>query len=202
MNIRLSAVMLVVLVVAACTATPRYGESTHASFAGGVIGVVVDENMRVVELEYGSAAEKAGVQVGDILLDLTWIPSDAPAPLPEESDVIYTDTGSMSLSTVESITEGMPLTTVVGGVVVTRGMAVTPIPPPVAEFIEKETVPFTDGDRLRPLVGYMVPLELRLQRGDETLELTVIPAPRVPKPTVANEPIATGTPVMPPYDYF
>jgi hypothetical protein len=37
-----------------------------------LLGIVVDEKLQVIALEPHSPALKAGVQVGDILLDLTW----------------------------------------------------------------------------------------------------------------------------------
>lgn len=40
------------------------------SLAGAVLGVVVDENNQVLEVESGNAAANAGVQVGDLLESL------------------------------------------------------------------------------------------------------------------------------------
>ena len=42
--------------------------------AAPVIGVVVDRNLRVVDLEKGSAAEKAGIMRGDVLRRLDTTP--------------------------------------------------------------------------------------------------------------------------------
>lgn len=197
MNTRMAVLVLLALTVVGCTSSPGYGEISYASFAGPVLGVITDKDLQVIEIEPGSAAEKAGVQVGDILLDLTWIPSDAPAYSPESSDVAYTDTNPAPMIAGDGVTDATAAM-----VTDVLPVAVTPIPPPVESYIEKGTVPFTDGDRIRSLRSYGVPLRLRLKRGDQMLELTIMPMPRVPRPTVPNEPIATGTPVMPPYDYF
>lgn len=37
-----------------------------------LLGIVVDQNLQVIGLEPNSPGLKAGVQVGDILLDITW----------------------------------------------------------------------------------------------------------------------------------
>jgi hypothetical protein len=163
--------------------------------------VTANENLQVIQVEPGSAAEKAGVQVGDILLDLTWIPSDAPAYSPESSDVVYTDTAR-----IEDATEAMTDTLAAGiapiSILATPVLpvAVAPIPPPVESYIETETVPFTDSVRIISLAGVGVPLKLRLQRGDQVLELTITPTPRVGHPLAPGEP--TRTPVWPPNYYY
>lgn len=204
MNLRIATVifLLSILVVVGCTNSTGYGLTSHASFVGPQIGIVADGELRVIEVRPGSAAETAGVQVGDILLDLTWIPSDAPAYMPESSDVVYTDTSSIPLTAGERVTADESLTTIVGKIVVTSGMAVTPIPPPVESYIEKGTVPFTDSERIISLAGVGVPLKMRLKRGDQVLELTVTPTVPPTRPLAPNEPMATYTPVMPPYYYY
>ncbi|HMN15754.1 MAG TPA: hypothetical protein PKD55_25845, partial [Bellilinea sp.] len=109
MNARMAVLVLLALTVVGCTSSPGYGEISYASFAGPVLGVITDKDLQVIEIEPGSAAEKAGVQVGDILLDLTWIPSDAPAYLPESSDVVYAGGGSVPLTIGEDVTAAEPL---------------------------------------------------------------------------------------------
>lgn len=235
----LMAVTLVVLSVVSCTATPRYKVTVSGVSPGPDIGVTVDEEFRVVDIARNSAAEKAGVQVGDILLDLTWIPSDAPAYMPESSDVIYVDRDGFVVDAAGNRlldADGQPITiqdamqveppfdTLPGPppeapvqesptelVPELTAEPPTPIPgpspvrdagPPVADYIEKDTVPFTDGDRIRSLKSYGVPLKLRIQRGEQEMELTIIPRPILwtPDPSGVVEP--TITPVLPPYDYF
>lgn len=63
-----------------------------ASYAAPELGVVVDEGMKVVDVDPGNAAEKAGVQKGDrlIVIELTdlaimpappiWDPNAPPTP--------------------------------------------------------------------------------------------------------------------------
>ena len=75
--------VVVALGVAACvqSTTPAATQSTtrsvvglpaasEASYAAPELGIVVDEKMQVVHVVIGSAAEKAGVQVGDLLQSL------------------------------------------------------------------------------------------------------------------------------------
>jgi predicted metalloprotease with PDZ domain len=70
--------LIIILVGAALAATMMVG-CNQATVAGGgsypadatspgdELGVVVDKDMKVLDVEPGSAAEKAGVQVGDVL---------------------------------------------------------------------------------------------------------------------------------------
>ena len=46
----------------------------HGSHAAPELGVVVDETMKVVDVDPGNAAEKAGVQKGDLLIAIEDIP--------------------------------------------------------------------------------------------------------------------------------
>lgn len=46
----------------------------HGSYAAPELGVVVDETMKVVDVDPGNAAEKAGVQKGDVLIAIEDIP--------------------------------------------------------------------------------------------------------------------------------
>jgi len=77
--------------------------------------------------------------------------------------------------------------------------AATPIPPPVASYIEKGTVPFTESSRIKSLVVYGVSLKLRLMRGDQAFDLTIIPTVPPTWSFAPDEPRATFTLVMPPY---
>lgn len=202
MNIKLSVMVLVALVIAACTGTSPYGETTHASYVAPQLGIVTDGDLQVIEIRAGSAADEAGVQVGDVLLDLTWIPSDVPLSRPDASDIVYLPNSPLPLPSGVTVTDGQPLTTVVGGVVVPAGVAVTPIPPPVGDYIEKATVPFTEGDRIRSLSSYGVPLKLRLTRDGQVIDVTITPSNPPIEPPEPNVPMATFTPVMPPHHYF
>lgn len=61
-----------VLVTAGPTATPNLTPGqmitvTYIEYASDSLGVVVDENLKVLHIEVDSAAEKAGLQLGDIL---------------------------------------------------------------------------------------------------------------------------------------
>jgi hypothetical protein len=184
MTIRVAVFALVVVAAVSCTSSPRY-MGGEASFAGPELGVTTDEKFKVIQIEPGSAAEAAGVQVGDVLVDLTWIPTEAPASSSQVTDVVALATPVIEV--VEGVTE------VVGYVVPAQTV-------PVESYIEKGTVPFTDSGRIRGLTGYRGPLKLTLRRGDQVLELTITPTPRVGHPLAPGEP--TATPVMPPYRYF
>jgi hypothetical protein len=189
MSIRLSITLLVVLVVAGCTGTPRYGVS-EASFAAPVLGIVTDDQLRVVEVIPNSAAEQAGVQVGDVLLDLTWIPSAT--PIPAETVVVPEAAGGVALDA--------NATPIADGEVVTEPL---PIPAPTIlpeQYIEQGTVPFTDAPRIISLAGYGFPLKLRLQREGEVLELTITASTSVYHPLAPGE--GTPTPIPTSYYYY
>lgn len=192
----LSVFILGGLAVAGCANRPGI---TSASFRAPEIGVVADEKLRVVELWPGSAAEKAGLQVGDILLDLTWIPSDAPAYAPEGSDVVYPD------ATAAPVDGEAALDATAGDIFISPVLPTpaAPVPPPVEAYIDKDTVPFTEMRRIKSLVTYGVPLRLRLMRGDQVLELTIVPAVPPPLPSLASGEIRpTITPLPPTYYYY
>jgi len=68
-------VALFVLVTASCAlggSTVVYDDGA-ALCAAPTYGIITDENFKTVGLAPGGAAEKAGLQVGDVLLDMTWI---------------------------------------------------------------------------------------------------------------------------------
>jgi len=58
--------------------------SSAASYAAPELGVVVDEMMKVVDVDPGNAADKAGVQKGDILISIEDIPFAAEKAKVEE----------------------------------------------------------------------------------------------------------------------
>jgi hypothetical protein len=198
MKTRIAVIVLWGLAVVSCAGSPDYGQTSHASFVAPQLGIVADGDLRIIEIQPESAAEKAGLQLGDILLDLTWIPSDAPAYLPESSDIVYPDT-------IIAPVDGEGVADTAAGEAFTSPIfpaAATPIPPPVASYIEKGTVLFTESSRIKSLVVYGVPLKLRLMRGDEVLELTIVPTVPPTRSFAPNEPRGTFTPVMSPYYYY
>jgi hypothetical protein len=67
----------VVVVQDVGAASPLFVSPGAASYAAPMLGIVTDPELRVAGTVEGSAAEIAGVQVGDVLLDLAWIPADA-----------------------------------------------------------------------------------------------------------------------------
>lgn len=198
MKTRIAVIVLLGLVTTSCAGSSSYGQTTHASFVAPQLGVVADGDLRIIEIQPGSAAEKAGLQLGDILLDLTWIPSDAPPYLPESSDVVRPD------MTVAPIGEDDRTNMEVGAASISPifPAAATPIPPPVASYIEKKSVSFTESSRIQSLVVYGVPLKLRLMRSGQVLELTIIPTVPPTRSFAPDEPRATFTPVMSPYYYY
>lgn len=200
MKTRIAVIVLVTLgvsmpIIAGCVGI---SQETSGSFVAPLIGVIANENLQIVEIIPGSAAEKAGLQVGDILLDLTWIPSDAPAYLPKESDVVNSDTtiatieGEGATDSIDSTSNSPALPD-----------SVTPIPPPVESYIDKDTVPFNESDRIGALTVYGVPLTLRLMRGEQVLELTIVPTVLPPLPSLTPGEIRpTLTPLPPTYYYY
>lgn len=201
MKIRIAVIVLGIFVLTALAVAGcanSFGTAS-ASFPAPEIGVVADEKLRIIELWPGSAAEAAGLQVGDILLDLTWIPSDAPAYVPEGSDTVHLDAVTVPADGAALVDAGT------GDAFVSPILAdsVPAIPPPVESYIEKDTVPFTESDRIGALTVYGVPLHLRLMRGDQVLELTIVPTVRSPRPSLASgEIMPTVTPLPPTYYYY
>jgi S1-C subfamily serine protease len=61
-SIRVAGFSIVLVLLTSCT--------SPGSFAAPCLGVVVDSDLRVVDMAGGSVAEQAGVQVGDVLLAL------------------------------------------------------------------------------------------------------------------------------------
>ena len=200
---------LMTLIVTRCTGSP-------ALHAAPDLGVMTDADFKVVDLLPSGPALAAGVQVGDVLLDLTWIPSDARVVLPPP-DIVYVDPGGFMVDpmgnpyvdatgrrlTLEEASgapgpprprEGgavqsspLPTPTPILTPTVVQPISVLVLPgnrpyqPPVgpraADVIEKDTVSFTAENtrRIHGLAAYGVPLKLRIQRGDQVMELTITP---------------------------
>ena len=82
MAMRVIAAMLGVFVLATllggCATTPRFKGVAQESATHYTLGMIVDANRQVVEVAPGGAAEKARVAVGDTLISLTWVLSEAP----------------------------------------------------------------------------------------------------------------------------
>src|SRR5688572_19965265 len=132
MYTRILILVLFVLSILGCATRLQRTGMAEGIRPGPEIGVTVDENLRVVGIELKSAAEEAGVQIGDTLVSVTWTRTGVPTVIPSSEDVI------VSPDTATPIVEGE---------VITEEMAIA-IPPPTVELkIETETVPFTDGIR-------------------------------------------------------
>jgi hypothetical protein len=156
--------LLVTWLLLGCTTAPRYRGVPIEGNADNVLGVAVDENFQVVEVEAGSAAQNAGVEAGDLLVALTWILSEAPEELPAANGAV--ESGSAA-----------PLTN-----------TTTLLRPPAG--VENKTIPFTDESGIRMLTSYGVPLRLQIVRQGEVHELTIIPAPRTQP---SDQPTAPST---------
>lgn len=223
----LMVLILVTLAVTSCTAGTQIVGQVHGLSPAPDLGVMADKDFRVVDMIPNGPVAVAGAQIGDVLLDLTWIPSDAPMYIPEHSDVLYLDSKGFLVDPVgnpyvdatgrrltpddillpEPGTDRPPVVPPVtievqpGSPTYTR-----PTPLPAADYIEKDTIPFAPENRSRitSMAGYGVPLKLRVQRGDQVLELTVTPtAPgsRYIEPEPGKEPPPTPTPISSAY-YF
>jgi hypothetical protein len=81
-------------------------------------------------------------------------------------------------------------------------LAVMPLTP-VASYVEKEPIPFTEWERIMSLVGIGVPLKLRLLRGEQVVELTITPGGyKALPPLPAGEVRPTVTPLPEMYYYY
>lgn len=78
----LATLTLTLLMTFGCTSNP-------GAIPAPDLGVVTDSHFVVIDLVPNDGAIAAGVQLGDVLLDLTWIPSDARIYLPPDSDIVY-----------------------------------------------------------------------------------------------------------------
>lgn len=74
-------VLLLSGVLGGCTTTPRY-KGVAQENAEFMLGMTVDAQQQVVAVSAGGAAAKAGVEVGDGLVSLTWVLSEAPEQVP------------------------------------------------------------------------------------------------------------------------
>lgn len=216
MSVRLSIMMLLVLALVGCTGTPQYG-GTAASSVAPVLGVVTDEKLQVVEVVSGGAAEHAGIQRGDILLDLTWIPTGTLEPLVTAIPSATPDLAIPSATLFPAVTSS-PSETVIAlpgpagsiamdtnGTPIEGSELLTPIAIPAPtippeQYIEREAVPFTDSTRISSLVGRGFPLKLRLQREGEILDITIIASTGVFHPLAPGE--GTPTPIPDTYYYY
>jgi hypothetical protein len=178
--------LFVMMVLASCNNPYVVGAG---SYPGKQLGVVLDEKLRVVGIESQSAAEQAGVQIGDILLDLTWIQSATPDPsvtaTPTEIVVATLDENSIPITESKAVT--LPVA----------------IPAPtqhLEDFLTTATVPFSDVEGIKSLTPYGVPLRLRLQRREQVMELTITPSRPVYHVLAPGE--GTVTPVPMNYYYY
>ena len=144
---------LLVVLLAGCTTTPRTRAIAQNNNANYALGLVIDAERRVVEVGSDSAATRAGVHVGDQVVSLTWILSEAPAELPT------------SRANTDVETAATPLTT-----------TVAPLRPPPG--VEYRTAPFTAPDEIRTMISYGLPLRLQVVRQGVIRELTIVPLPQ------------------------
>lgn len=140
--------LLMALALSACIATPRTRAVTQNIDAGYRLGVTLDEELRVVAIDPDSAATAAGVELGDQLVDLTWVLSEVPTDVANAADA---QSGNVVTAPSEPLR-----------------------PPPGVEF---KTVPFTAPDEIREMISYGVPLSLQVMRDGESHTLTIVPAP-------------------------
>jgi hypothetical protein len=145
-------IMQLITLLGGCTTLPRYRGVAVGGNEENVLGVTVDENLQVLAIAAGSAAQHAGVEIGDVLVSLTWVLSEAPEALPATED-----DAAVAATTASFTSTGTVLR-----------------PPP---GVENKTIPFTDGDGIRMLASYGVPLRLQFIRRGQALASTIIPAP-------------------------
>lgn len=162
----LLAVLLPIALFSGCTTTPRTRAIAPNVQADYVLGLTIDEEMQVVAIGAESAATNAGVEVGDQLVSLTWILSEAPTELPTTAAGTESDA-----ETAAEATDATPLR-----------------PPPGVEF---KTATFTEPDQIRTMISYGLPLRLEVVRQGETHELTIVPLPRAEQTDLPAD--ASGT---------
>lgn len=187
MVIRVITVVLVLAALAGCTMTPLNRGIEAGSPTGYALGVTVDEEVRVVEVEPDSAAQKAGVEVGDVLVSLTWVLSEVPEHLPSSSDAA-TDSTPTSLAEANPITQSDTLTEVAA---LTQEISAPQVRS--APGVETRTVLFTDRDEIRTVISYGVPLRLSLLREGQRHEFTIVPESRLEQPSGAEASNTTPT---------
>jgi hypothetical protein len=182
MYARTIAISLLLLGIAGCTAAPRYKGIAAGTSPDYVLGVSVDEALRVVEIAPTSAAERAGVQVGDRLVSLTWILSERPEELGGPQGIVAIDDSSAPIIEGEVVTETADMT-----------------PAPAQTESSSGTVLFTEREGIRTLLSYGVPLRLRVERAGQVLRLTVIPT--LP-PEESSNAAVPAAPAIVPYETF
>jgi S1-C subfamily serine protease len=164
--------LIVMLAIVGCANIPLQSNSplqqggAVSSYAAPELGIATDLKLQVTGLQPGSAAEKLDIQIGDILVDVKWLISAMPVDSPREGIVLDA--------------EGRPT---YNGVVITEPVPLPPEPPTLEqmkEYIETEAIPFTELNLMRIvyLIGYGVPLELRLMRNGEEIKLPITPSMR------------------------
>jgi len=165
-------VVLFILVCASCTAT-TISDSGSAACAGPIYGIITDENQKTVAVAPGSDAEKQGLQVGDVLVDATWIKLAPAAYAP----------------CYDTFPGGSPIVPI--GM---RGTSPTPLDPehpngPVSFSDEEGVINFLHLDGI---------LKFRVRRGDQMLEMVITPSTA----SYSLNAIATkGTPTPLPMNY-
>ena len=146
------------------------------------LGITADPELKVVAVYPGSAAEKAGVQIGDILVDLTWIPMDEvpadyvdkvlnqPSDTSAPEEIVTKNKDGTSITTTVPVTVGRPINGIFP-------QPASPLPP--GSYMVKEPVQFTNIEGAISLVGQGLPLNLRVIRNGEEVTITITPSVRV-----------------------
>ena len=228
--------ILLLATIAGCAANPLgflRGEKAvpvvdyAAAFAAPELGIITDENRRVVDIEPRGAAAQGGVQVGDILLSIAPAPelppSEEPASTllseaaPDDTIIVEIDNNGQPISPLASI-EATPMNITseeAAAIEATAELAemesgayelvpgATNVLPPGADITGKltETVFFDNRPNVKQVIAFDNPpnrMIIKVLRGDTEIELEVTPGPRGKYRT----PDATPTPVLPPYDYY
>lgn len=173
MSTRLYIIGLVVLLLSGCAGP----SDTHTLSRPPILGVVIDENQRVVDVWEGSGALAAGLQVGDVLLDLTWRPSSTPEPA--ETPISETTPISSDGSTEPVLGASDTPTDTDSGMPdwgpVAEGLAVPAPTTPPEQVLDTTPVSFTDVQGILEVVGYGFPLRIRFERAGTIQELTIVP---------------------------
>ena len=149
---------------------------------GPELGITADRELKVIAVYPGSAAEKAGVQIGDILVDVTWIPMDEDPADYAESVLNRADD---TVAPQEIVTKNADGTIITAQVPVTVGRPIngvfpqpsSPLPP--GNYMVKEPVQFTNIEGAISLIGSGFPLNLRVIRNGEEVNIVITPSVRV-----------------------
>jgi S1-C subfamily serine protease len=73
MRIRLALALFWIVAVAGCATIPGRSADVIGLSPAPLLGIATNENLVVIDVDPGSAAETAGVQKGDVLIDLTGV---------------------------------------------------------------------------------------------------------------------------------